>query len=298
MGALGLLEVMKIQSRCAAIVFSFVIYTDQPAMAQLPSLDEPPWLGYFAAHQSTRCTLGITSQGDIIFNPSEDAPRPTGGRSFRLRPIIEEITPAGRVVVRELDPETLQSAQPASAEIDKVVFSGKVQGGATLEVTVEQNRGILLIGGRVVDPGPAGNVKRFAISGRTPRFYATYGEGNKSKSEEQKALEAKREKALEIKLKNENLELKLLDGKRVKQSILEPVDLASGTLSGTGVAEIEIDFQFYRGRKVLLTAAPNSSFSLSNRKGQRIFKNGFSLVWRPDPEKDTDGKARMAISTR
>jgi hypothetical protein len=103
---------------------------------------------------------------------------------------------------------------------------------------------------------------------------------------------------MELKLKDENLQLKLLDGKRVKQRILEPADLASAQISGPGVAEIEMDFQINRGRKVFLTASPNSSFSLSNARSQRIYKNGFSLVWRADPEKDTDGKARMAISTR
>jgi len=296
--SLGLLEVMKTQHRLAVLGLSLFVYTVQPATAQLPSLDAAPWFGYFAGEQNSRCTLGISSQGEIIFNPSDDAPRATGGRSFRMRPVIEEITPAGRVVVRELDPETLSTSQPATNKIEKVVYTGKVKGGATLEVTVEQSRNNFLIGGRVVDRGPGKNPMRFALIGRSPRFYAAYGQGNKSKSEEQKAMEEKREKAMELKLKDENLQLKLLDGKRVKQRILEPADLASAQISGPGVAEIEMDFQINRGRKVFLTASPNSSFSLSNARSQRIYKNGFSLVWRADPEKDTDGKARMAISTR
>lgn len=289
---------MKNQQPLAVLGLSLLVHTFQPANAQLPSLDAAPWFGYFAGEQNSRCTLGISSHGEIIFNPSDEAPHAAGGRSFRMRPAIEEITPDGRLVVRKLDSETLESSQAATNKIEKVVYTGKVQGGATLEVTVERSRNNFLIGGRVVDPGPNKNPKRFALIGRSPRFYAPYGQGKKSKSEEQKALEEKREKAMELKLKDESLQLKLLDGKRVKQRILEPADLASAQISEPGVAEIEMDFQIYRGRKVFLTASPNSSFSLSNASSQRIYKNGFSLVWRPDPEKDTDGKARMAISTR
>lgn len=59
-----------------------------------------------------------------------------------------------------------------------------------------------------------------------------------------------------------------------------------------------MDFQLYQGRKLLLTASPNSVFAFRSEKGGRIFKRGFTMIWRPDPVKDTGGAARMEISSR
>ncbi len=280
------------------MALAFALFTILPATAQLPSLSAEPWLGYFAGEQTSRCTFGISSDGEIHFTPAEDATRANGGWSFRMRPVIEEITPQGKVVVRELVQESLKTAQPAANKIEKVVFTGEVKGGGTLEMTVEQSRNNFLIGGRVVDPGPGNNLKRFALIGRAPRFYAPYETSKGKDSEEAKAQQAKRDKALENKVQGETLDLKLMDGKVVKQPILEPADLGSAEISGVGVSEIGMDFQLYRGRKLFLTASPNSTFALGLEKGGKIFKRGFSIYWRPDPKMDVGGAARMAISSR
>jgi hypothetical protein len=59
-----------------------------------------------------------------------------------------------------------------------------------------------------------------------------------------------------------------------------------------------MDFQLYQGRKLVLTASPDSAFALGLEKGGRIFKRGFAVFWRPDPGKNAGGTARMAISSR
>ncbi|RPJ34997.1 MAG: hypothetical protein EHM17_04515 [Verrucomicrobiaceae bacterium] len=64
-------------------------------------------------------------------------------------------------------------------KFEQVKFRAKVKGGATFEVMVEQNRGNILIGGRVVDPGPLTGKLRFVLTGGSPRFYTTYGEARK-----------------------------------------------------------------------------------------------------------------------
>lgn len=289
---------MKPKPNYSAMALALALFTIQPATAQLPSLSAEPWLGYFAGEQTSRCTFGISSNGEIHFTPAEDATRANGGWSFRLRPVIEEITPQGKVVVRELVQESLKTAQPATNKIEKVVFTGDVKGGGTLEMTVEQSRNNFLIGGRVVEPGPGKNLLRFALIGRAPRFYAPYETGKANDTEEAKAQLAKRDKALENKVQGETLDLKLMDGKMVKQPILEPADLGSAEISGVGISEIGMDFQLYRGRKLVLTASPNSAFALGLEKGGKIFKRGFSIFWRPDPKADAAGAARMAISSR
>jgi hypothetical protein len=278
---------MKLYLTRAALGSALGLFMTQSATAQLPALSAEPWLGYFAGEQTSRCTFGISAEGEIFFTPAENATRANGGWSFRLRPVIEEVTPEGKVIVRELVQESLKSAQPAANKIEKVVFTADVKGGGVLEVTVEQNRGNFLIGGRVIEPGPSKNLKRFALIGRSPQFYAPY-----------ETSKANREKALEKKVEDETLDLKLLNGKVIKQPLLEPSDLASAEISGVGISEIGMEFQLYPGRKLILTASPNSVFALGLEKGAKVFKRGFSLYWRPDPQKDAAGTARMAITSR
>jgi len=289
---------MKIHSCIAVMVLSYAFHAVQPARAELPTLEVAPWFGFFAGEKHSRGLFGVSTRGEIFFNPVEDASSAAGGWSFRMRPVIEEITPDGRVVVRDLEFDTLESSQTAASKLGKVVFSGTVKGGAKLEVTVEQNRGSFLIGGRVADPGPGKNLKRFALIGRAPRFYAPYEAVKKTLSGEEKELQEKREKALEKRVEKEHLEMKLMNGKVVKQPILEPADLESAELSGAGIAELGMDFQLFRGNKIVLTASPNSAFALKLEKDARIFKRGFAIYWRPDPAKDADGKARMAVTIR
>ncbi len=288
---------MKIQFH-TIVQLSLFLCAVQPATAQLPSLSKAPWFGFFAGQQTTGCTLGVTSEGQIVFNPTKGSESPSGGWSFTFRPAIEEVTPDGKVVRRELDLTTLESAQPAEDQIEKLIFTGKVQGGAKMEVTVELNRNNFLIGGRVVDPGPNKNAKRIILVGQTPRFYGSYEDGGKTMTDEQKAIQERQDKAREKKVKGENLELKLLNGKTVKQSLLEPADLGSAEISGVGISEIGMDFEMFRGSSPSLIASPNSAFTLKFKKDARIFKNEIYIYWRPDPEKDPEGKARMAISPK
>ncbi|GEM_PF-4888845 len=76
----------------------------QAASAQLTSLDEGAWLGWFIGKKSRNGVFGITSQGEMIFNPIDEAVRARGGRSFRMMPAVEEQRPNGKPIIREMDP--------------------------------------------------------------------------------------------------------------------------------------------------------------------------------------------------
>lgn len=280
----------------AILCLSLALCAVQPAAAQLPSLNKAPWLGYFAGQQTKGCSLGVTLDGKINFNPTRDAESSGGSRSFTIIPAIEEITPDGKTVRRDLDPTTLESSQSGEAQIEKLTYIGNVRGGAKIEVTVEFNRKNFLIGGRVLDSGSNNNPKNVILVVHSPRFYGAYNNNVASMTEEQKAAHEKNEKALEKKVKGESLDLKLLNGKVVKQSILEPADLASAEISGVGISEIGMDFDLFNGSSPKLIASPNSGFNLNLKKDERVFKNQIHMHWRPDPEKDRESKARMVIS--
>jgi len=267
----------------------------QSASAQLPSLEGENWLGYFVGYKSSRYIFGVNSQGEMGFNPDEKQGL-VSIKKFSIKPVVQEILPDGRCVDKTMNPESLETTDSATEKFDKVVFRGKVTGDAKFEVTVEQNRGMIFIGGRILEPGNLKNPLRFAVSVKTPIFFKN-GENPAKADGEKPKKDPKKGKSPLDKLENDRLTLKWVDGKRVKKTIVEELDLASPEINGPGISEVEIDTQAFKGRKIMFNASPNSAMTLKNANSAPIY-NGFSINWVPDAAKDPKGEARLAINAR
>jgi len=122
-----------IRRRVAAAVATFFLTAAgvPPLAAQLPVLD-PPWLGYFAVFDNSHFQLGITSQGKITLVPIGNKNQPVAkSLMIPIDIIVEEIKPGGKTTIKKLKPQTLVSAQPATAKLTKTVVRGKVAGDAS-----------------------------------------------------------------------------------------------------------------------------------------------------------------------
>lgn len=288
-------------SIAAILISGFLGLTD--ARAQLPALEEQPWMGYFAVFGNKRFNIGVTSQGQIKLSPmNEKGQQVTQQLDIAITAGIEEILPDGRAVMKQLNPETLTSEQPATAKLEKTTIRGKVTGDAEFELNIEQSRGIIFIGGRVLDPGKlTKNPLRFAVRARIPNGYpheknkpsATEGDDDSKQDREAK----KAEKAFMKKIEDDSLEVKWTDGKRVKRDFVEPVEAASKDLCGPGITSAEVEISSYKGKRFVFTASPNSSITLWNEKPAPLY-TGFTINWSADPAKDADGKARLAVEVR
>jgi hypothetical protein len=259
----------------------------QWASAQLPSLNEQPWLGYFTAFESKKYHFGVMSVGKAMLTPMGD--KGTAVSHALAIPIqigIEEVLPDGKVTMKEIKPETLSSAEAASDKLVKTVIKGKVTGDAAFEATIEQDRGVISLGGRVVDPGTLKNPLRFAIRVRFPEAYKYNNPKDK-----------KEEKAFEKKIEDDRIDMKWTDGKRKKQELNVAMEAASKDLNGPGIAAAEIEISAYKGKKFLFIASENSAMTLWNSKVAPLHE-GFTINWRPDPEKDKEGKARLSFEVK
>lgn len=259
------------------------------AHAQLPSLNEPPWLGYYAAYANKRFQIGLSSKGNITLTPMNEKGDPV---SFQLAididAGIEETMPDGKVVMRQIKAETLAAKEPATDELEKVLVTGKVTGDAAFELNIEQTRGIIFIGGRMTDPGTlTKNPLRFALRLRIPTLYKNH-----------KAEDKRAEKAFAKKIEDDRIDMKWTDGKRAKQTF-EKALLVDGNkeINGPGITSLELEAGAYKGRRFVFTASPNSSMNLWNAKEQPLHE-GFTINWKADAEKDKDGKARIAIDVK
>lgn len=286
---MGMLAAMKtphwLAMVSAVVLFSF--NGQQKASAQLPSLDKQPWMGHFGAYESRRVRVGLTAIGKITINPLDNKGDPID--MHHLVPVnfgIEETQPGGKVVMKRLQQDSLETTDVPTDELGKVTFSGKVTGGASFEATVEQQRGYILIGGRVLDPGTLKNPLRFVVNVGFSSMY------HKVKKETKREISA-----YEKKIKKDAIRLKWTDGESEKKTLSEPVDAKSTEINGPGISEIELETGAYKDRKFTFNAAPNSSMTLSNKKPGPLH-DGFTITWAADPVKDPEGKARFSFTVK
>jgi hypothetical protein len=259
-----------------------------PLSAELPSLGDGDDLGYFVVARSKSSAFGITSQGKATIKVLDIKGAAvnnnlTVGIDFN----VTETTPDGKKVTRKLNPESLETKNPATNKPKNVVFTGKVTGDIEFEATVSEERGMILLGGRLLNAAALKNPTQFSIEVDIPSTIP------KAKADANK----KETKELEDQIKRDKVQITWTDGKKAKFPANSPVDGASKEVSGPGITAATLDFSEFKDRQIQLNASPNSSMVLSNKANQRL-SEGFSLIWTADAAKDPDGKARLAIAIR
>jgi hypothetical protein len=260
----------------------------QPVSSQLPSLGEHPWSGYFVGHTSRNYRFGLLASGEIYLTVIDAKKEPLHPKLvIPVVVAVEETLPNDKTAIRRIQPDSMQSALAATDHLEKVVVSGKFAGDATFELILEQSRGMILIGGRLLDTGRSKNPLRLVVRAAFPSPYPF-------------SKEIPNEKAAEIfrkKLKGDGIALTWTDKQTRTFAIDQDIDAASSEVNGPGIAEAEIKICSYDGRKIVFLASPNSGMTLENKPGHPLSK-GFSLVWHPDTVKDPEGRARLAIDVR
>jgi hypothetical protein len=257
---------------CAAVV--------SRGSAELPMMQEKEWLGYFTGIKNKDFKFGITPTGSAWLDVLSKKGDPMNQKLKVLVVFqVEQVMPDGKISQCAISPGTLESAQPAAVDSRQTIIRGKAKGDVSFEITVEKSRDGFLIGGRVVDPGKlAANPPRFAISFKIPEVY-------KDAKKDEKAM------------KDNGVELTLTDRKEVKLSTSESINAATDNINGPGITAAEITLSPYQGKSFIVAASPNSSMKISNPKVGPLH-DGFTLTWRADAAKDTNGNARMSISMK
>lgn len=258
-----------------------------PASAQLPTND-PPWLGYFAVSSNRHYEFSLTTHGKIMLTPVRENQKPVWDTlAIPIAIVVEESRPDGKTSTKLIQPTTLKSSDHATTALEKTTIHGQVTGGAVFEVSLEQNRGVISIGGRLIDPGTLKqNPLKFSIRVKFPPFYSSTKKTNKDRA-----------KIFEKKISDDRIDVTWIDGKGKRQKFGQAIDAASKDLNGPGIAAVQIESSAYPGRKFQFTASPHSSMTLSNEKNTPLHK-GFSILWTSSPAKNPEGKARLSFEVK
>lgn len=257
------------------------------ASAELPSLPDKEWLGHFLGFQNKKYAFGITDKGKAMIRVLDGKGDPLARRlNISVDFVMEEEFPDGKVTARKIQPDSLESTHPASTEIRDAVIRGKVTGGGSFELFLNEDRGLLSLGGRVLDPETLENPLRFSIRLKFPEAYP------RAELEDRGQI-----RAFEKKLKGDRMFLTWTDDKRIRQSISDEIDARGAEVNGPGIALMQLEFSTYKGNKFAIAAAGNSSIKLSNNGGSALH-SGFDLIWTADAEKDPAGEARLVVGVK
>lgn len=259
-----------------------------PLSAQLPTLSETDHLGYFVVARSKTFQFGVTSDAKTTIKVLDDKGEAANlNLTLNVNFNVTETMPDGKKIVREIKAESLESAQAATDKPKNVVFKGKVTGDIEFEATVSEERGTLMLGGRLLNAAALKNPTQFSVEVKIPN----------TKSAAKADATKKDIKESEDKIKGDKLLLIWTDGKKARIHASKAVEGASKDVSGPGITAAAIEFSAFNDRKIQLTASPNSSMMVSNASNQSL-SEGFSLNWTADTAKDPEGKARLAVEIR
>ncbi len=264
------------------------LLTILPLSAELPSLNEKDFLGYFIAYQTKSAQFGLASDGKISIKVLDDKGSPVSSRlTVTINFKIEQTLPNGKIVNLKINPEALESTQPATMKPKNVTFKGTLENGVTFEVCASEERGALLLGGRLLNPSEVKNPTRFGIEVKFPNALP----------EIRGELSKKEIKAFEDKIKDDKVDIVRVDGKKVKIPGDKPVDPSAADFGGPGITSLSAEFSTYQKKEIQIIASPNSSMIFTSKETEPMQK-GFVLKWSADLVKDPEGKARMAVMVK
>ena len=246
----------------------------------LPALDERPWIGHFIGYEDRKFRFGLTMQGKGSIVPMKDRNKPFNDRTCPTFEIaVQELVPGRDPVLKRIQPNSLETADPPTTKLEKTSFRGKVTGDASFEVFIENNRGDFTIGGRVLDPGKIKNPLRFTIQVKFPNAYP-YGKKNK---------------AFEKRVSKDRVTVERTDGKRIKLAADEKNALETGESHEPGIRKAHVDFDAHDGAAFEFSASGASLLKLIGTEGSPLYE-GFTVQWIPDPAKDPEAKDRLHLT--
>lgn len=238
--------------------------------------------------------FGIDSFGEMLLQAVDSGTPVPQKYSVKISPRILETAPSGKITTKMVITDSLETSDAATDNLRKTTYRGKVTGGASFEVTVEQERDIIYVSGRLLDPGTIKNPLQMAISARIPALHPGELKALGGLSDREKKRE---EKALADKLKGDRATLKWTDGKSLRLATSEGTDVTNEKLSGPGIASLELESTVFRKRKLMINASPGTMMTARKPEAADLLK-GFELQWVVDAAKDPDGKARLALQFR
>ena len=264
----------------------------QRASGELPAFQDAPWLGYFAVFNLAHTQLRITSQGAISLVYAANKREVSPQTSLPVEILVEEVIPGGKTVERLVDPSALESSQGPAENPEQIMLKGQAEGGILVEIQIEQMRGVVSFGGRVLDPGSHAR-KALGFAMRIS-FPATH---TKPEPTADKRATIANDKAFEKRIAKDFVRARQIDGKGLKLSLEKIVKGVPEDLNAPGIAELEVDTTAFGGAGFRFAATPNSRIAFASAVAAPLYR-GFTIVWRGDAAQNSNTNERLSMRVK
>ncbi len=253
------------------------------ANAELPSIDDPKWVGVFAGMENHKMRFEFDTKGRAKIKVLEKNGEFVEERFHILIDfVIEETLPDGQVIEQKILPETLSSELKPHKKLGVTLIKGKTTGGSEMTIRLTNDRGFLTLGGWWFGPGGNSNARRFVVHFRTPNAHP---DGPGSSQNELKDFERE--------LSKDKLKLIRTNNERVTIEASKPIDSTYSRLSGA-----QFELYPFPDAKFILDASSNGIMKLTGNSGKPLHE-GMTFSWMENPGKEQFHKeARLAIQIK
>jgi len=253
-----------------------------PVLAEpLPTTGKSPWVAYYAGYQRKDFHFTINSEGTAELLVYDAKGKPISTRnSIKFLAMVEETSADGKVVQKPAVRDGWEAVTPAAIDPAKIIIRGTSSGESRFEVNFEFDGDEIRAGGKLLDKGKLKN-PRFVLRVAVPNVYSYDKDPAK----------------LDKKAAEDRIDLARTDGKKLKLGSRTALDAESAEVSGPGLSEARIEMAGLPGHRFEFAAGTGASFQLWNKEAGPL-SEGFSLLWKPDPAKDPEGKGRLVLKVR
>lgn len=240
--------------------------------AQLPTLTDQPFLGYFTGIEKKRSRFGITTKGEGAIIPVlRNGEEVNSNNPIEIRLNILQIQSGDSVVNRRIDTQSLSSETPATLNpAEPVVFSGKASGDVEFAVVVSPERDGFSLSGKITAPGSTSPPPVFAV---TLNFTPYRSRGSNAKAVDALMDKIKRDEIRIGMADRSSQKLKFDDG--FDPDTIFPEGFVSATVKTKAYDDVEYNLEATGGSKLMFTGGEKDKLW-----------NKFEIRWLPDPSQD------------
>jgi hypothetical protein len=247
----------------------------------LPTTGKQPWVAYYAGYQRKDFHFTINSEGtgELLVYDAKGKPV-THRNSIKFLAVVEETSADGKVAQKPAIKDGWEAVTPAAIDPAKITIRGTSSGESRFEVNFEFAGDEIRAGGKLLDKGKLKN-PRFVLRVAVPDVYSHDKDPAK----------------LDQKASEDRIDFVRTDGKKLKLGSRKALDAGSAEVSGPGATEARIEMAGLPGHRLEFEAGAGATFQLWNKEAGPL-SEGFSLLWKPDPTKDPEGKGRLVLKVR
>lgn len=250
--------------------------------AELPELQDKPWLGCFAGHEGRGFdfALGADGKTELFFKKGRN--RVNIHARFKISYVLEEQI-KDRWVRRSISKDGFETEDKPSEDPEKLTFTATFTGDTKVEITHEFEKSSVIIGTKIVGKGTE-NPLRCGVSVMVADLYRHVEDRGLSERDLKKKIDAE-------------IAGETVKGERKKADLYEKPELGGSDYFEGGAKWFSFESNKIAGKTMTLRSVVEGAGTIEVNQTKTAY-NGFYLNWYVDPAKAETSGAQLEIEIK